>query len=179
MLTVKEIMTRPVVVIHSSATVEDAILLMRAKRVRSLIVADPDDEMYGIVTEKDIVFNVIAWGDAPGNIRVETIMQKPCICVPVDATLQEAAQILAEADIHRAPVTQNGRLLGLVSVTDILVKGQSTSSHRDKLSQRIQKDIQHARIIDDEATAIRQECDIAWNVYESVQAEDNSQKVEL
>ncbi|PSN15069.1 signal transduction protein, partial [filamentous cyanobacterium CCP5] len=126
MLTVKDIMTKPVVVIRSSATVENAMLLMRAKRVRSLIVEEEyDSGPYGIVTEKDVVFKVIAPGDNPAFVRVSDIMRQPCIRVPLASTVQETAQILADSGIHRAPVIENGELLGIVSVTDILRKAHT------------------------------------------------------
>lgn len=169
MLTVRDIMTRPVVVIRSSAMVENAILLMRAKRVRSLIVEEEyDNGPYGIITEKDIVFKVIAPGQNPDLVRISDIMQQPCIQIPVDVTLQEAAQMLADAGIHRAPVIKNNELLGLISVTDILRKGHLSSPQRDKLAQRIQEALQHSRIIDDEDAQMQQECDIAWQILEEM-----------
>lgn len=169
MLTVRDIMTRPVVVIRSSVTVENAIWLMRANRVRSLVVEKSHGEgPYGILTEKDIVYKVIAPGDNPSFVRVSSIMRQPCIQIPANATVQEAAQFLADTGIHRAPVVEDNELLGIVSVTDILIKGCVLTSSQDELSQRIQEALQHARIIDDEEARIEQECDIAWQVLEDM-----------
>ena len=169
MLTVRDIMTRPVVVIRSSATVENAILLMRAKRVRSLIVEEEyESGPYGIITEKDIVFKVIATGKNPDFIRVRDIMRQPCIQMPASATLREAAQILADAGIHRTPVIEHDELLGIVSVTDILIKSLPNPPSRDELSRQIQEALQHSRIMDDEDARIEQECEIAWQVLEDL-----------
>jgi signal-transduction protein with cAMP-binding, CBS, and nucleotidyltransferase domain len=163
-------MTTPVVVVRESATVENAILLMRAKRVRSLIVEPKTDgEAYGIVTEKDIVFKVIALKRNPESVSISTIMRQPCIQMPTTVTLSEAAQILADAGIHRAPVFEHGELLGIVSVTDILIKTQPKQPSQDELSQRIQEALQHARIIDDEEARMEQESDIAWRVFNEMQ----------
>ncbi len=171
MLFVKDIMTKPVIVIRSSATVENAIWLMRTKRVRSLIVEEAYEQgPYGIVTERDIVYNVLAKGRAPHFVRVEQIMRRPCIRIPMEATLQEAARIFSETGIHRAPVIENGELLGVVSITDILMKGHPGALSRDDLSRRVNEALQHARIIDDEEAQIQQECDIAWQVIEEMQA---------
>ena len=162
-------MTKPVVVIRRSATVENAIWLMRAKRVRSLMVEESYEKgPYGILTEKDIVYKVIASDNNPHFVRVGDIMQQPCIQVPASATLQEASQILADAGIHRAPVIEHNELLGVISVTDILIKGHPGVPPRDELSQRIQEALQHARIIDDEEAQMEQECDIAWQVLEDM-----------
>ncbi|NER82151.1 MAG: CBS domain-containing protein [Leptolyngbya sp. SIO1D8] len=169
MLTVREIMTRPVVVIHSLATVENAIWLMRAKRVRSLIVEKlHEDDAYGILTEKDVVYKVISPGKNPAFVRVGSIMRQPCIHLPANATVQEAAQIFADTGIHRAPVIEHNELLGIVSITDILVKGYPVPPAQDELTQRINEALQHARIIDDEDAQMQQECEIAWQVFEDM-----------
>ncbi|MEL6222169.1 MAG: CBS domain-containing protein [Cyanobacteria bacterium J06627_8] len=169
MLTVKDIMTTPVVIIRSNATVENAIWLMRANRVRSLVVeTSPDGGCYGIVTEKDIVYKVIAPGNSPTFTRVKSIMRQPCIQIPYSATVQEAAQILSDCGIHRAPVIDHNTLLGIVSLTDILVKGSLATPAQDELSQRILEALRHARIVDDEETRVKQECDIAWQVLEEM-----------
>jgi CBS domain-containing protein len=169
MLTVRDIMTTPVIVIRGAATIANAIWVMRARRVRSLIVEQLNPEIsYGILTERDIVYNVIAPGHNPAFVRVSDIMRHPCIHLPLEATVQEAAQILAEAGVHRAPVIQYNTLLGIVSVTDILDKGSLPAPPHDELSRRIQDALQHARIIDDKEAQIQQECDIAWQVIEDM-----------
>ncbi|MBE7380116.1 MAG: CBS domain-containing protein [Leptolyngbya sp. SIO1E4] len=169
MLIVKDIMTKPVVVIRNTATVENAILLLRAKRVRSLIVEKRhNDDTYGILTDKDIVYKVIAPGANPAFVQVDAIMRHPCIQVPASITVQEAAQIFADAGIHRAPVIEQNQLWGIVSVTDILTKGSLVDPPRDELSRRIQAALQHARIIDDEEAQMQQECDIAWQIFEDM-----------
>ncbi len=169
MLNVRDIMTKPVIVIRGAATVANAIWLMRAKRVRSLIVERLNPEVsYGMLTEKDIVYNVIASSKNPAFVRVSEIMRAPCIYLSPDMTVQEAAQLLSETGIHRAPVIEHNALLGIVSVTDILDKGSLPAPSYDELSKRIQDALQHARIIDDREAKIQQECDIAWQVLEDM-----------
>lgn len=169
MLAVKDIMTRPVVVIRSSATVANAIWMMRAKRVRSLVVEKLSPEAsYGMLTEKDIVYNVIAPAHNPGFVRVSDVMRYPCIYLAPDISVRAAAQRLSDAGVHRAPVIQDGALLGIVSVTDILEKGSLPAPSHDELSQRIREALQHSRIIDDPDAKIQQECDLAWQVLEDM-----------
>lgn len=171
MLLIKDIMTKPVIAIRSSATVENAIWLMRSQRVRSLIVEKEHRQgAYGIVTERDIVYKVIALGHSSHFVRVGSIMRRPCVRMPLYATLQEAAEIFSATSLHRAPVIENDELLGIVSLTDILMKGHPGGSlSRDELSQKMQMALQHARVIDDEDAQVRQECDIAWQVFEEMQ----------
>ena len=78
-------------------------------------------------------------------------------------------EIFSATGIHRAPVIEDEQLVGIVSITDILVKGYPGSLSKDELSQRVQAALQHARIVDDEDTQIRQECNIAWQVFEEMQ----------
>ena len=80
----------------------------------------------------------------------------------------EVAQILANTGIHRAPVIENGELLGIVSVTDILRKGHPGEPPRDELARRIQAALQQSRIVEDEDDQIKQECDLAWQIYEEM-----------
>ena len=88
----------------------------------------------------------------------------------MEATLQEAAKIFSESGIHRAPVIENEQLLGIVSMTDILMKGNPGALSKDDLSRRVNEALQHARVIDDQDAQIQQECDIAWQVLEEIQA---------
>ncbi len=169
MLTVRDIMTRSVVVIRSSATIEDAIWLMRAKQVRSLVVdKNYKDSPYGIITEKDIVYGVTAAAKDPEMVFVGSLMRRPCIEMPGHISIQDAAQLLSDAGIHRAPVVENNELLGMLSVTDILIKGALETPAEDQLSINIKAALQQARIIDNEEAQIQQECDLAWQVYESM-----------
>jgi CBS domain-containing protein len=82
MLQAQEIMTQNVVTIRGSATVADAVKLMKEKKLRGLIV-EPRHEQdpYGIVTETDIVYKVAAFGHDPKTMRVYEIMAKPCVVV--------------------------------------------------------------------------------------------------
>lgn len=165
MLTVSDIMTKPVVVIRSSATIANAMWVMRAQRVRSLVVEKLNPEVsYGMLTEEDIVYNVIALGDNPGFVRVGDVMRYPCVYCSPKTTVREAAPMLAEADVNRAPVIENNQLLGIVSVTNILDKGSLPAPPHDELSRRIQEALQNARIVDGEEARIEQESDIAWRV---------------
>lgn len=129
MLTAADLMTEPVCTIASSDTVAKAIDLLQQRQLRSLIVERRSAEMpYGIITERDIVYKVIARGHDPARVFVQDVMRQPCIAIEPDLTLEEVAQLFADTGIQRAPVMRDGQLLGVISVSDILHKG--VSSHR-------------------------------------------------
>lgn len=124
MLKVKDIMTTSVTTIDGNATVATAIEVLRSKGLRSLIVEPRDhNDAYGILSETDIVYNVLAWDKNPNNIRVHEIMTKPCIVLNPDLALKYAARLFANTKIRRAPVIKD-KLLGIVSVTDIIRKAE-------------------------------------------------------
>lgn len=121
---VKDIMTTNVVTIAASALVSEAIGLMRSNKIHSLIIKPRASEKgYGILTEADIAYKVIAIGEDPKALKVSDIMTKPCIVVPPDMTVENAAKLFANNRLHRAPVIKDD-LLGILSVTDILRKGK-------------------------------------------------------
>lgn len=120
MVDVQAIMTQPTV-IRSSATVEDALSLMQDHQVRVLVVAKcHEDGCYSILTAQDIVYRVAAQGIDPAHVRVGTLMGQACVQLVRQMSLQAAAQCLAEAQVSHAPVIEDNKLIGLVSVTDIL-----------------------------------------------------------
>jgi len=81
----REIMTTDVVTVVGSATIAEAVKIMKDKKLRALIVERRNDQdPYGIVTETDIVYKVAAFGHDPKQMRVYEIMTKPCIEVNPD-----------------------------------------------------------------------------------------------
>jgi len=121
-LKAKDIMTTEVVTIEPSATVAEAVALMKEKGLRALIVERTNEEdAYGIVTETDIVYKVVAQGLSPQSVLVREIMTKPCIVVNPDLSVENVARLFAMTGIRRAPVIRE-RLLGVISVTDIIPK---------------------------------------------------------
>ncbi|MBD2233178.1 CBS domain-containing protein [Phormidium tenue] len=126
MLTVADIMTPNVTTIASGATVAEAIDLMQQRQIRALLVEHRSQDMpFGMVTERDIVYTVVARGHNPEKVLVQDIMRQPCISLAPHLTIQEASQVLSDTSMQRAPVVQDGRLLGVISVTDIFMRGIS------------------------------------------------------
>jgi CBS domain-containing protein len=122
MMQAREIMTKDVVTISGSATIAEAVKLMKDKDLRALIVERrSDSDPYGIVTETDIVYKVAAFGHDPKKMWVYEIMTKPCVVVNPDLGVEYVARLFANTRIRRAPVVK-GKLLGVISISDILNK---------------------------------------------------------
>jgi CBS domain-containing protein len=120
MQTAKEIMSTPVVTIAASATVAEAMQVMKDKHLRGLMVEPAgQDDAFGIVTNTDVIYKVAASGKNPDTVKIGDIMTKPCISVDPDMTVQEVCQIFANNHLHRAPVIKD-KVLGVITVIDIL-----------------------------------------------------------
>jgi CBS domain-containing protein len=117
----KDVMTTDVVRIDGMATARDAAKLMADEGVRALIVdrRGPEDA-YGIVTQRDIVYEIIAQGEDPDETLVHEIMSKPLVVVNPDLDLKYVARLMANFGLSRAPVIAEGKLQGIVSVSDVI-----------------------------------------------------------
>jgi CBS domain-containing protein len=121
MATAKDIMVTNVITIDGNATVAEAIEKIQQEGVRCLIVERrSEDDAYGIVTQRDIAYNVIAYGIDPEDVKVHEIMSKPLILVNKDLDIRHVARLLANTGLSRAPVIFDGKLQGIVSVSDII-----------------------------------------------------------
>ncbi len=176
MLRALDIMTQNIAKIRGSATVAEAVRLMKQRNCRSLIVdRRSDQDVYGILTETDVMYKVVALGKDPETILVVDIMTKPCVVVNPNATLEEVAQVFAAHQLLRAPVIQ-GKLLGMITVTDLL-------SYYPTIAQpHLEAELHHAR---HQATRICTEqgaesptCIAAWNAVEALQADLARQPVD-
>ena len=122
MMKAEQIMTKEVVTIKGSATVAEAVKLMKDRGLRALIVEPRHDmDPYGMVTETDIIYKVAAFGHDPKEMRAYEIMTKPCIVVNPELGVEYVARLFAQTRIRRAPVIKEG-LLGIISISDILKK---------------------------------------------------------
>ncbi len=119
----KDIMRRNVVTIDGMATVREVIAKMRSENVTALIVnkRDPRDA-WGIVTVPDLVREVIAPGRSPDDTNVYEIMTKPVITVPPDMDIRYVARLLCRVGVRRAPVEAQGELLGMISLSDLVLR---------------------------------------------------------
>ena len=177
MLKASDIMTKEVVTIRGSATAAEAVKLMREKGLHTLIVERRhDQDAYGIVTDSDIVYKVAAFGLDPKKVRVYEIMTKPCVVVNPDLGAEYVARLFANTNIRIAPVIKD-KLLGIISVTDILSKGDFVERPKQNfLEQEIQKAVENARAICTEKGPNSRECAVAWDIVEELEAEAAHQR---
>jgi len=179
MMKAKEIMTKEVVTIRGSATVAEAVALMKDKKLRALVVERrSEDDPYGIVSETDIVYKVAAYGHDPKKMRVYEIMTKPCIVVNPELGVEYVARLFATTHIRRAPVIKDN-LLGIISVSDILHKSDFIEKPKKLfIEDQLESAREEARATCEEKGPTSPDCAAAWDVVEELQAEAAHQRVE-
>jgi CBS domain-containing protein len=126
--TVRDWMSKPVVVIDADSNVKYALTLMRRRKIHSLVVATSDkNPTYGIVTTTDIRDKIVAAGRDPSETTVGEIMSGPIVTGNPDWTLIECSQLMQEKRIHHLPIAdESGALIGLISATDIFMAVEET-----------------------------------------------------
>ncbi len=118
---VRDIMVHDVATIDGIATVDEALKLMRKRRIKSLVVnRRTESDAYGIVTLYDIVNKVITTGKQLDITNVCDIMCKPLVTVSEGLQIKYAAKLMAQFDIKRAVIIKDGELIGIVSMEDIV-----------------------------------------------------------
>jgi CBS domain-containing protein len=115
-----DVMTQEIVSIEGTATVADAVRLMRDKKVSSLFVnRRGQEDAWGIVTRKDVVNKVVDPGKDPADVKVFEIMSKPLVTVSPGLALKYCARLFNAVGIRRAPVFDGKDIVGILSNTDI------------------------------------------------------------
>ena len=119
--TVRDWMSKPVVVVDPDSSVKYTLTLMRRRKIHSVVVAMSEkNPTYGIVTSTDIRDKIVAEGRNPAEMSVRDIMSGPIITGNPDWTLMECSKVMQKHRIHHLPIAdESGTLIGLISATDI------------------------------------------------------------
>jgi acetoin utilization protein AcuB len=128
---VSEVMSGNVATIDSQASCHEAVMRMHQKRVRHLPVVDVNGDLVGVVTDRDLrhrLFSPAAWqriGSVPvaellRAVPVRDVMSSPVVTVEPDDELEAAARVMLEDKVGSLPVVQRGRVVGMLTETDML-----------------------------------------------------------
>lgn len=127
----RDIMIKKVIAIESDRTAQDAAKLMAEYSIGSLVIM-ADDNMVGIVTERDLVRKVCARDIASSNVPLRDILSSPVMWAEPDTPIETAVQRMFNNKIRRLPILENGKLVGIATVSD-LAKHLRTKSLIDKI----------------------------------------------
>jgi signal-transduction protein with cAMP-binding, CBS, and nucleotidyltransferase domain len=116
---VSQIMTNQIVTINFTKSALDAALLMKEKRISSLIVQDDDEKSLGIITERDFVKRVCAEDKKSSDVKVSELMSRIQTFAEPDTPVDVAVQRMINNRIRRLPVISEGKVVGIITVTDL------------------------------------------------------------
>jgi len=122
MITVKQCIepkTKAIFSVSSSDSIEQALKMMRDNRVRAILVMD-DGQLVGIVSQGDCAIKVLLPNRDPKLTRVSEIMTPNPLTVNLSNTLEECMAIMAHKHIRHLPVVEQIKVVGVISVGDIV-----------------------------------------------------------
>ena len=123
-MSISEFCVRDVVCTTRTATIAKAAALMRQFHVGDVLVVDEVDGRklpVGIVTDRDIVIEVVAAGVDPRLLKVGDLLQRPIVTVTEDRSYGDTIRLMTVNGVRRMPVVdRNGDLVGIISVDDML-----------------------------------------------------------
>ena len=121
---VREVMKKELDIVDGMETVSNAIRNMKYPETRTLIIDKRhDDDEYGVVMFRDVAKRVLAPDLSPERINMYEIMSKPVLSVDPDMDVRYCTKLFDRFGLSRAPVIEDGKIIGLVSYTDIVLKG--------------------------------------------------------
>jgi len=121
---VRDVMKTELDIVDGMLTVTEALKSMKYPDTRTMIVDKRhEDDEYGVVMFRDMAKKVLARDFSPNRVNIYEIMSKPVISVHPDMDIRYCTRLFDRFGLSRAPVLENQKIIGLVSYTDIVLKG--------------------------------------------------------
>ncbi|CAH1592022.1 MULTISPECIES: CBS domain-containing protein [Vibrio] len=126
LIRVRDVMAATYIIVDGLITVHEGITLAKRSEVKALVInkRDSDDE-YGIVLMNDIAKKVLAKNRSPQRTNLYEIMTKPALSVDPNMNVKYCARLFERFGISRAPVIENGEVIGMVSYNNIVINGMA------------------------------------------------------
>jgi CBS domain-containing protein len=110
--------TERVETVTAQSSIGDAIALMNARHIGSVVVMD-GERLVGIFTERDVLTRVVPQQMDPRRTPVGEVMTRQLLTVPPSCTVQEAMVVMTDSHHRHLPVVQDGKMIGLISIGDL------------------------------------------------------------
>lgn len=125
-VTVQDVMKTDFHMISGKATISDAIQMMREHKT-SMLVVDKfhENDEYGVINAGIIARLVLAKDRSPDRVNVYEINEKPLIPVTKDMDIRYCSRLFARYSLMRAPVVENGKIIGMISPIQLVLDGLS------------------------------------------------------
>lgn len=114
-----DIMTTDVTVIGEEETLRDAAQRLAQDNIGALPICDDQKHIKGMLTDRDIVVHVVARGKDPSQTRARELETGEVVSVRPDDSLEHAEDLMAQHQVRRLPVVDEGKVVGMISQADI------------------------------------------------------------
>ena len=118
-LKLADVMVEDVITVEEKATTKKAVELMNKHEIGCIIVVKKGKPA-GIVTERDMLKRILLESKDPEKIKVNEIMSKPLIVGKPQMDIEDAVRLMFKRNIKKLPVADEGHLVGLVTLTDLV-----------------------------------------------------------
>jgi CBS domain-containing protein len=122
---VREIMSRDLVTNSPDDSVVEVAKTMSTNHIGSVIISENGNDE-GIVTERDICYKVVAQDKNPSQVLAKEIMSSGLVSISPDKNLTDAAKVMVKKNIRRLAVVEKGRVVGILTASDILAVSPKT-----------------------------------------------------
>jgi CBS domain-containing protein len=134
---VRDVMSSNVECCSNQDSLQSVASKMESLNVGAIPVVE-NGQVVGMITDRDLALRGIGQN---GNANASQVMSNDIVMIDCNASLQEASSLMAQHQIRRLPVVENGNLVGMLSLGDLAVQEQSDESAGEALSQISQNDI--------------------------------------
>jgi Predicted signal-transduction protein containing cAMP-binding and CBS domains len=118
-LKLEDVMVEDVITVEEKATIKKAVELMNKHEIGCLIVVKRGKPA-GIVTERDMLKRILLESKDPEKIKVNEIMSEPLVVGKPQMDIEDAVRLMFKRNIKKLPVADEGNLVGLVTLTDLV-----------------------------------------------------------
>ena len=125
---VKECMCSEVCFCKPDSTISQVAKMMSKNHIGCIPVCNENNCVIGILTDRDIILRAVACDKDTNNTKVSEIMSCNTICCDCDSELKEISKTMGEQQVRRIPVTENGKLVGILTLGDLAKNKQINST---------------------------------------------------
>jgi len=116
---IAKLIERSCVTTHANCPLDDLIAILAKRRIGTVVVVDRDQQVIGIVSERDIIRH-LSTGGTTADTFAKNIMTSKVITVENNVTSAQLMQLITEHHIRHVPITCDGKLVGIVSIGDVV-----------------------------------------------------------
>ena len=119
LMMVRDVMTRNPRVVRRDTSVQEVVATMNKFDISSVIVVQ-EERPVGIITHKDIVSKIVQPRIPPDAVTAREVMSAPVVTISEDASIEEAAKLMAKKRIKKLPVVRDDKLVGIITSRDLV-----------------------------------------------------------